>query len=276
MVRKLYKHELLSLLRLTVPVGIACLVAAVIMKIGELIFPNKDESVTIDIAGGALSVVVFMLIAALFIITVWTVIKRFHVSMYSSEGYLTHTIPVSTSTTLICKLVCGVIVILLSYIMVSVTLGIMMFPIEEIRLSEIFSAFGGSGDLSWSEIGKELLYAAVLWGYGLSGLTSSIAMVFLAITLGHLAKKRKIGMSVVWYIAISTLSNTFDSILRIVFDKLGLEYYGGGVSFILDSVIPMFEESIVAYVNVSLIYVLYVVVCILISTYVVKNKLNLE
>ena len=268
MVKKLYKHELASLFRVVLPIGIICVLFALAVSANSMIFGNDKDVQTSEFLGIAQAMIIFvcvMLFSALVIITGITVIKRFKSSMYSTEGYLTHTIPIETYKIYICKFVCGAVAFLTSLLFVCVCVGIILY-VNFLKY--------GSFDLSLFEmyygyVNTELVILCVI-SY-LTGILRLIAIIFAAITLGHLSKKHKNGMAVVWYMVITTAINTIGNVVNTVLSAIGYFNTGSSASFLLSS-----SGVTVSIVFAILFDIVYILVCSLISISVIKNKLNLE
>ncbi|MBR4661646.1 MAG: hypothetical protein IKO92_02805, partial [Clostridia bacterium] len=108
MVRKLYKHEALFYLRWFIPIAAACVGIALISKL-TMLFPNNQITEIIK------SMIISVYISSLFAMIVFGIVivsLRFFRSMFTHEGYFTHTIPVEPSALLNCKLICGVLFML--------------------------------------------------------------------------------------------------------------------------------------------------------------------
>ena len=103
MLGKLLKHEIKNTGKILLPLNLALIGVTLIgmIVLGSKIFENEH----IGMLAGALLVFYILGIVALFIVTYVFLMITFYRSMYSAEGYLTHTLPVSPITTLNSKLI---------------------------------------------------------------------------------------------------------------------------------------------------------------------------
>ena len=145
---------------------------------------------------------------------------RFYKTMYSDQGYLTHTLPVTPSQLLNSKLFVGTIWLLLLGIGAIVSAIISVYAIcfsvlqstgkmgeamdffreLPVELSEFFASFFGSG-ITWYfvVIGFTMLLAPLF----------NLCILYGSITIGQLAKKHKILLGIFTYCGILMILNTF-------------------------------------------------------------------
>ncbi len=266
-----------SLLRITLPLGIISLIVSIIVKInGELFVSDDYNEVSSELIGNLLVFMEVMLIGALIAITLWTVIGRFRRSMYLSEGYLTHTIPVNTHTLLICKLICGTASVILTFLFVNISIIIMVYDNDTISVSEIMSSIISNPDYK-QDYSTWTVIAAITIAelYSLMKTVSFLALVFFCITLGHTAKKHKIAMSIVWYFVFSSIVSVVENFIGILLNNLGIDYYGGILRIFLTPFDSIYEEM-TSNGFMCLTYVLFTIVSIMICNHIIKNNLNLE
>ena len=195
MVKKLYKHEALALLRCMIPIDFACLALALLSKLSYLL----DSSIKgAGIVKGMFTTFYILSIFALFIVGFVIVITRFYRNLLTSEGYMTHTIPVKTSSHLHCKLICGflfmlfnIIVVLASFLIIGTGSEILdtFFKI----VSQSWDALAGSvGLTSMILYVVEVIVVIVLY------LFLMIQQPYAAMSMGQ-KMKNKVGGAVLWY-----------------------------------------------------------------------------
>lgn len=220
---------------------------------------------------------VLLLIGAVYGIYIFLVV-RFYRSMYKSEGYLLHTLPVTKHQILISKILVSTIwIYLISFaVMVSVVLFFlaMMSAISGESIPDIvgsisdvysdiyilfkalFSASGFSMSMYWVMI----LLSSVL------GLPAGLVILFGAISIGQLFSKNRVAMAILSYIGISIARSVLSSLIQ------GANYIGTALSG---------SEQFVGYLNSSMVLslvlnVLLAVGCYIISYHVISRKLNME
>lgn len=169
---------------------------------------------------------VIMLIAAGLGIVIYLTLQ-FYRTMYSGEGYLTHTLPVTKNQLLISKILIGGVWSLL------VTLGIIL-SVAALVSFMVMSALAGEYSVAefWrlflEEIGKmfkffemeldfELSARIGLWMIGLvSSHFITLTVVFGAISLGQLFAKHRVLMAIVCYIGVQMMSGLLESVTRVM------------------------------------------------------------
>ncbi|MDD3866557.1 MAG: hypothetical protein PHX55_02975, partial [Eubacteriales bacterium] len=125
MFRQLVKHELIATRRLVPFIWLVTAVIAVIHLIAS----------QIDIQWLAGTSMVFLILLAIsqVIITYVVVVMRYYKSLYSDEGYLTHTLPVKAGSLLGSKVLTSFIWLILSYLVAGAVLVIVMAAMNSQR-----------------------------------------------------------------------------------------------------------------------------------------------
>ena len=113
MVNKLFKHEINSYLRILIPTNIIVLAIAVFTRI-FMVF--RTDSLVSDVI--SYSVIVMLVLATCAGETVAFIlgIKRFYQNLFTKEGYLTFTLPVSVTQHLWVKLLVAIMFQLISFV----------------------------------------------------------------------------------------------------------------------------------------------------------------
>ncbi|HIW82032.1 MAG TPA: hypothetical protein H9742_11065 [Candidatus Acetatifactor stercoripullorum] len=151
---------------------------------------------------------------------------HFYKSMYSDEGYLTHTLPVTANQLLISKILVGgiwMILVLLAIVasivaLFSAFLGMYL----QITPVEIFQEFGAAMAELFGEAGEVLRVrvihlAVILIITCVAGSFCSIAMLFGSITMGQLFSKYRALMAIVCYIGVYILNTILGSVVQMPF-----------------------------------------------------------
>jgi hypothetical protein len=205
---------------------------------------------------------IFAISIAVFILLFY----RFFKSLYTDEGYLTHTLPIQPSIIFLSKFIYG-------FLCTSVTSIIIMFSILFILIGAspekdiINSMQKGLAYIS-SEIGISVGgFIMLMILYTIISFATGLLCFYASISLGQLFKKHKVIGSFVWYGVFYIIGQIFSTIYLIVM---------GFPSFDLSNKI-----SANAFVNriLSTSLVFAIISCIiywLICNYVISKKLNLE
>lgn len=206
---------------------------------------------------------------------------RYYKSMYTDEGYLTHTLPVSARQLLVSKLLTMSAWNLISVL--AVFLSMVIFG------ALVLAAFvGKDGDFAFEMVQlvrsmEEIFADPMLEGFGaflgsmvLMFLVSSVAGVIMitgAINLGQLLRQHRVLGAVGAYFAMNTILQIVTSI--VMFPWL----FGFSMSQQISDAVG--EASILAFyipffLIMSVVYLLFSVGIYIMSEYLVKKKLELE
>ena len=216
MLKKLYKYELYSLFRNLLPVYAAVLGFALLSRLSLLI---KTDNVLLQIPSRISTTIYFFSIVAVFVVGMVVVVMRFYKNLLSGEGYLTFTLPFSATQHIVCKLLCGVLVIIIDFISVIASLLIMGAGTDTLReiIEALRTGLEEAGHMLTAgqliSISAELIIAAVI------GMFQSLLMFYAAIAIGQQFKNR-IGGAVVAYISLYAavqVINTFIMIIAVFF-----------------------------------------------------------
>lgn len=263
---KLFKYDFRSMLKQFAFVWPAALVLALLNRFTVNSFVTSASSVKQAVSGVAMLVYIGILIA-MFVIAVIFVIQRFYKGLLGDEGYLMHTLPVKPWQLIGSKLLCAVVVTVVS-ILVAILSILLIVP----AVGESFQEFLRT----WTELTRRNSpHFTLLWVelivYVLVGMAGSYLQLYLSMGIGHLFHKNRVAWSIAAYIAISAL-------LNIIYNTAGrplsadlneaLEsafFYSGDWSR-WHTVIWTFTGIMV--IRGALFYVL--------TNYILKKKLNLE
>lgn len=271
MLGKLFKHEFKNTGKVLLPLDLALIGFTIIgmLALGMKIFGDGNSAFTGGMALVGVAMLIFYIlgIVALFIVTYVFLMIRFYRSMYSSEGYLTHTLPVSPLATLNTKLIVSVFWTFLTMLLAIGSIFALIFTTVK--------AYAGDVDFStfWSEFETLTgLTAGQITGWSLLFmLVSSISgllMIYCSISIGQLFDKYKVLAAIVTYVIIYiimqiiSLIYTFQASLSAVSDATG--YYSAGISDY-----GSFTFSLVQSAILSVIF--YVV-----TAYIGSKKVNLD
>lgn len=216
MVRKLFKYETAYYARTLSAVYIALLGVAVI---GRIIAIFENESVGYSILRGS---TIFALVVAMIGVTglsfIFSIV-RYYKSMYTGEGYLTHTLPVKSGTIINVKLVMAVLVNILSSVMCFVAFFIF-------TIGEWFNEFAKAGiyivknmfeDIPDEYMWRIIVYIIQMLPMLLVTLFGSLLLYYMCISIGQLFNKNRILAAIGVYFAIYMISQAIGTIFSIVF-----------------------------------------------------------
>lgn len=292
MLRKLCKYEFRSIFRTLIPIYIVVIAVSIITSISiamnvdyadvkyvdnsvqwaiEMNLPYKLQHIFTFV----MSLAYFAVMVALFVLTVVIILQRFYKGLLCDEGYLMFTLPVKPWQLITSKGITAFVMTILSGIVSCISIFIMMlgslpYPLK--FLAELFSL------QNWIRIFGQLNEIVPMWGvyvleFIILVIISSLAslyQIYASMAIGHLAKKNRILMSVVAYVAISMILSFVGGIFG-VFSALTIQSsqnylsINAGEAFLHALLIFSVITSIIEFV-----------VFFVITERILSKKLNLE
>lgn len=280
MVKKLYRHEFVALFRIILPIAALCLVLSAFFGCTLAVQDDLPEQLE-DVGTVMMGLLTFVYVISIIVMTAATyfiVIARFYKHLLSNEGYLTFSLPVSTTTHLVCKLICGCIASVFSLFAAFLSINVAMLCAGV----DYVEAFKELAEIDLSVIPSNLIPKII--GIGVLMLVCMVVSLFMGILLpyvsmciGQLAKKNKLAMSFLWYFIISNVANLINNILSTVMTFTIIEnmsYYEGATAE--ENVSLMLDSYSLSLVQITLVATVLSIVYFLVARYILNNKLNLE
>lgn len=277
MLAKLLKYEIRITGRSLLPIYAALLVLSVLMTLTDswqmFLWDSAGDGV-VDTVNSLIMFTYGCLMSTVSIITVVLLVQRFYKNLLRDEGYLMHTLPVTTGQNLAAKLIAAVLWSAVSLLLTVFSLMIISMNIQDWQLffeglGELIGELNAAFGLHWPLFALETLILLVIM------LGTEIIQVYLALAIGHMANSRRITWSVAAYIGLSVFANLIAQLLgRLIVNWNWLEsmirdiFYGylsqqiAGIHIILLSSIGFFCLSLA--------------VQFAITRWIMKNRLNLE
>ena len=198
MLKKLYKHEFHSLFRSLLPIWAALIGFAALSR---LTFLTDLENDVLDMVRGLSVTAYIFAIIAVFIVGLVIVVMRFYKNLLTHEGYLTFTLPFTPTQHIVCKLVCGAVVIIIDFIIVIGSLLILGAGTE--ALGEILDAVKLTITVlpEYLSVGQIALISSEVVLLVLLSPLQSLLMFYAALALGQ-QFKNKLGGAAIAYICL--------------------------------------------------------------------------
>lgn len=269
MVKKLFKHESLAYLRVWLPMMLILFTVAIFGKIMYLF--NIDSLSLRIIKSSATVIYVISAIAAIGLTCVFSVV-RFYKNLYSCEGYLSFTLPVTPTNHITVKLITACLFQIGSIL--CFILSLLIITGSEFK-REFLANFKSVTDVLYTACGNHLiLYIIELVTLALLAMIIGNLIFYMCITIGQTFKKnRVIGAVIVYFIyyiikqIVGTLLITGGMLIESIADTRAISAYASSHP------ISMIHTGLLIAVALECIFAaLYF--CI--TRYVMKNKLNLE
>lgn len=273
---KLMKYEMMSTARVFGVCYLALLAVSLLLLIpfhGALI-NGFDTDFYAGRAGGMFTATLMMiyigLIVAVCAVTLIFIIKRFHVNLLGSEGYLMMTLPVPTWELVLSKVVAALIWTFLSA--VAIVVSMLIIGIGSVGLNELGQMFAHIPDVLgefYKITGHHVsAYVFPVILMCIFGVVASVLQIYFAMMVGWQANKHKVLLSVIAFFVICAV---------ISFVTTGI---GGGFEALIGA--PNGEMGGADYYSMTWLWksiaedAALTVVFFLGTTLLMKNRLNLE
>ncbi len=196
MVKKLFKHEALAYLRVWIPM-IAILFTVAIF--GKLLYLFHIDSVMLNIFKNSATVIYVLGAVAVISLTYVFSVVRFYKNLYSCEGYLSFTLPVTPANHITVKLITACVFQIGSIL--CVILSSLFFASAETK-KEFFTGLREMTDILYATLGGHLvLYITELFIMALVMMIIGYLIPAMCITIGQTFKKNRIiGAVIVYFI----------------------------------------------------------------------------
>ncbi len=269
MLKKLYKHEFYALFRSLLLIYAVVLGLAGLSRI-TFLFDIENEILS-TIAGFSVTFYIFAILAT-FILAMVIVVVRFYKNLLSHEGYLTFTLPFTPTEHIVCKLICGAVVMAISTAVVIASLLILGAGTD--ILSQIFNGI----NTAYTEV-KKLIPAGAFFGAAaelaiilILSPFQSLLMYFTAIAIGQQFKS-KIGGAVIAYFCLNAASQMIMTILMsvmsVVMINVNIDDLNNAVTFGTNTFMTVMGITIIFQLALCAAY-------FFITRYFLTKKLNLE
>lgn len=214
----------------------------------------------------------FGVMVAVFVVTAVILIQRFYKNLLGDEGYLMFTLPVTVSQHIWAKTIIAVAMSIISIAAAVLSIGIIGSGAQMlVGLGDVLAGIGKS----FTSDPNTLFYTleSIIWLLLLAG--AAMLFIYLCMALGHLAKKHRVLMSVVWYFVLSTIAQFLFMFFIMGVGNLPLEGFWQAVQNFFLSIGP----AATVHIGMILLCIGTAIpgaVFFLATRYILKNKLNLE
>ena len=276
MTGKLIKYEFRSIVKI-MGIGWAALLSmALFAGLFDLIAFRQNDMEGFghltEIASAITSFLYGSLFVAIIVVTVLIILMRFYRGLLRDEGYLMHTLPVKTWQLITAKGVVAAAVSLISIL--AATLSVLILMAFEGRI-EYFGEFMSE---LLRTLGKYPAYIAILLEALLLGVCWIAAMIYkayAALSIGQLAQKHRIALSVGAWIGIGV-------VFLILMSILGNLSFSSAFSDWLEGILEgMVNDSPLNAIQVGmwiliLVEAVQIAIFHVVSEQILRRKLNLE
>lgn len=269
MVRKLFKHEIISYLRTLLPVNIILFAVAIMTRV--ILFFENDSIPYNIIFGSSVFAFVVGIIACIFMTFIVSVV-RFYKNLFTAEGYLSFTLPVTGAQHIWVKL--GAALLFQIFAAVTIILSLVVVASGE-PLAEIFKAMGYLLEFIWKDYGGHIVFFIIeLLVLLLVSLAYEYLLWYACISLGQRSRKNRVFMAIVWYFVYYMITQAVSTVFVIIMAVLDAT---GKIGPIMNWIFEHLLASLhIGFIGGSVIMAAVAAVFFLVSKNTMKNKLNLE
>ncbi len=274
MLKKLFKYEWKAFWKVPATINIFLLIITALGVI-SLLSPlwRLDSDIMGPLAVLALMFYYLAIFAGSIAVSVYIAI-RFYKNVYTDEGYLTHTLPVTPRSIILSKLFVGTIWTFITAITIVVSVFALFMSVISIENINFFEEM----KTVWSYFGyfirhylnmNVIVFIVFTVLYMILSTFFSIIMMYASVALGQLFTKHKVMGAIIWYIAIYALIQTISSL------------FINAPLFAQMAALPSINLDVGSYIKpifvISAIFTLILsAVLFFITEYMMKKKLNLE
>ncbi len=271
MVKKLLKHEFFAFFRSMCPIAVITLGMGLLTRIIQLF---ESDSTAYSIISGSAVFMFWVSIIVCLVASVALSVKRFYTNLFTAEGYLSMTLPVTAGQHIFAKLFVAVVGVVATAVTVLVSLGIANFG--EV-LWEVFKAIGYILD-KWVTV-----YGANFIFYILEFILMAVTLLmynylvfYSCIAVGQIAKKNRVLAAFGAYFGYYIITQIIATIILLVVISTP-EWMSKLIATVVEWVSSHQLAAVhVGLLSVSVFYSALSVVFFLFSRYIIKNRLNLE
>ncbi len=265
MLGKLFRHEWEATSKLLLPLHI---ILCIITLLGKLSLIMIGKNGFLDIFLGLVFVFYILYLIIIAVVTTIYLIIRFYKNLFSDEGYLTHTLPVSHNQLIVSKLLAAFLWSLIDIIMIIASILVLVADNKTIpymlkELPFLFHNFQATFGFSiW-------VYIIIFIILSLIFIIINTLMLYCSIALGHKFGKHKIIGSFVAYMVLYAVNQIVSTIIL---------FAGGFFWKVSDFATPMDNLNIFnMYLFIfSALYIGFGICYYIITHFILKNQLNLE
>lgn len=274
MILKLFQYDFRGVGKRIMPIYILSIVMSIIARFmftQKYIFNFNEEFYDLplwyEIVSGLIFGFAWMGIGAIFVVTFLILASQYQKTVFGDAGYLTNTLPIPVSKIILAKTFNYIVWNFIASIIAILSVAIMF--INEIMINEMLMGFQYIVEYITTNMTTEILYVVFVYILiFILGLFSGPFLLFFSIGLGA-QFKHKVAMSVVSYMAITTIVSTITQIIYTVV------FIGDAVAYDNAAFVPTIFKPFGA--NILLLMSIISTLAYYYGAYYIqKNKLNLE
>ncbi len=222
MVKKLFKHEIDAYIRTIIPMHLVLLGIALVGRFVQF-FESESDAYYILFYSSTIAYAISAV--ACLLLTIFFCIKRFYSNLFTHEGYLSLTLPVTSTQHIMVKNTIAVLAQITSIIMIIIctcALGMGEVCIEVFKaIGYMLNIFYNTFDYHATLFIIEAIVTLVL------GIAGSMMIYYACIALGQRAKKNRvacaIGVYFIYYLIYQAIGTMFIILFTVFYDAWNIE-----------------------------------------------------
>lgn len=193
---KLLKHESHAAARSLLPL-LGGLLAMSLLARGSIWLVDVAKASAVTIISTLFVALFFLSCFVAVVATMILMMGRFKRSVYSDEGYLTHTLPVNLGTILMSHLLISLLAVLASFAAAYLGFRIVTFEVHStVAVGEFIRRLAEAFEIESGPLLLKMAFVGILW------ILTWILMIWAAIAMGHSYAAGKTGKSVLFFFAL--------------------------------------------------------------------------
>ena len=258
MLTKLMKHEFLATGRVMLPLYLLLVVISVGVNLSVHGMTTVSNPI-FDLLGALFAISYVLIIFAAFLLCLVVIVARFYRNMLGPEGYLTLTLPVSVHQHVLSKLLVALLWMVLTGAAVALSV-LLIFLGDDVDLGRFLQVF----QAAMSQLNVNIHGIAVLsLLLALLHIALIILQFYAACAIGGSFANSKVVLSVAFFFAIQLIVSAANNLIG----EAGMALFSGGDAEALLH-FSMGLDGVMMGVEILIFY--------FITTYFLKNKVNLE
>ncbi|MCR5108371.1 MAG: hypothetical protein K6B28_09430 [Lachnospiraceae bacterium] len=271
MLGKLIKHDFIATWKIPVSIDAALIILSILTAIVLQAVPQIDDSIGMSIFTFSFVGLFYIGIIAANVVTIVYLVIRYYRNLYTSEGYLTFTLPVKTDMIIHSKVITGTVWVFLSYLCTIISLliaGLGLFNTIDVPREDIIDTLREIGSvIGFSEPG----FTGILVLTFIITPVSTVLSMYFCVSIGQLWQNHKVLGAVLCIIGLYIINQLVSQ-----FAFMGSGFYNLMLSqeADIDLAFGRVYRNMLLIINIIVLIqsIIYYMVCLIIS----RKKLNLD
>ena len=276
MLGKLLKHEFHAVSRLLLPMHLALILITLVGRFYvQFAMSNMDSR--FDLINVSLVMFYMLALFAILILTyVYLYILRPHKNLFSDEGYLMHTLPVTASMHIWSKLIVSICWILLDMFLISLSVFLMLVNPDFLEYWP--NMIGEIQEMISITTGMDFVMGAIAYIINLLiSCARGILVVYMCMAVGHSFNQYKLLISVSIYIGVYVVTSIIDTLFSILVGIPWLKNGGFSSIFVMGIYSDSYQSSAQLLTWFDALFSLVIAVAaFFVPRYFLTKRLNLD